>query len=409
MNRKIYFTAAILLATSMFLAACGGLPGAASQSEPTPLPPSIASTSVIVQGNLVPRETVDLAFAASGQLDEVLAEKGEQVKKGDVIARLGDREQYESKVAAAELELLSAKEELNNAEEALNKLNDDLPDNQTKALQTLTDAREQVRSAQRKLDGWTSQAKQLDIDAAEASMILARDRLDKARDDYKPYEKKNEDNLIRAALLAKLAERQKEYDDAVRKYNNLSGIIGNDFDVAQARSELEIAQSRLKIAQEDYDTLSKGPDPFDVTQAQSRIDVANGRITSAEAGVAAAKAALENLDLVATIDGTVTDNDLVVGQQISAGTPVVTLADFSQWYVDTDDLTEIDVVNIQPGQNATLKFDAIPDLTLNAVVERINERFEEKRGDITYTTRLRLEDVDQRLRWGMTAEVDFEE
>ena len=409
MNRKIYFTAAILLATSMFLAACGGLPGAASQSEPTPLPPSIASTSVIVQGNLVPRETVDLAFAASGQLDEVLAEKGERVKKGDVIARLGDREQYESKVAAAELELLSAKEELNNAEEALNKLNDDLPDNQTKALQTLTDAREQVRSAQRKLDGWTSQAKQLDIDAAEASMILARDRLDKARDDYKPYEKKNEDNLIRAALLAKLAERQKEYDDAVRKYNNLSGIIGNDFDVAQARSELEIAQSRLKIAQEDYDTLSKGPDPFDVTQAQSRIDVANGRITSAEAGVAAAKAALENLDLVATIDGTVTDNDLVVGQQISAGTPVVTLADFSQWYVDTDDLTEIDVVNIQPGQNATLKFDAIPDLTLNAVVERINERFEEKRGDITYTTRLRLEDVDQRLRWGMTAEVDFEE
>jgi multidrug resistance efflux pump len=397
----------LFIITGILLSACASLPGSSDAATPTAQPASIPSTNIIVEGNLVPRKSVDLVFAVSGRLEEVLAEEGDTVKTGDVIARLGDREQVESRIAGADLELQTAKQELLNAEEAYQKLLDDLPDDQTRALQALTAARDQVRDAERKVTGLTSQAKQVDIDAAQANMILAKDRLDKARDDYKPYEKKSEDNLIRAALLARLAERQKEYDATVRRYNNLAGIIGNDFDVAQAKAELEIAQSRLEIAQKDYDTLSQGADPRDVTLAQSRIETAKGRIAAAESSLTAARASLKNLDLVATIDGIITDNDLVPGQQIVAGAPVVSLADFSQWFVETDDLTEIEVVDIEPGQEATISLDAIPGLVLKAVVERISTRSEEKRGDITYTTRLRLEDVDPRLRWGMTAVVEF--
>ena len=35
--------------------------------------------------------------------------------------------------------------------------------------------------------------------------------------------------------------------------------------------------------------------------------------------------------------------------------------------------------------------------------------FEEKRGDITYTVRIRINEPDPRLRWGMTVEVTFAE
>ena len=407
MNSKINFIVLTLLATGMFLAACGGIPGTGNNTAPTALPPSIASTNIVVEGNLAPQDTVDLAFAAGGKLAEVLVEEGDLVKTGDVIARLGDREQLESKIAAANLELQSAKQELLSSQEALSKLHDDLPDDQNQALQTLTDAREQVRDAEYKVSSLTSAAKQVDIDAAQAKVVLARDRLDKAREDYDPYENKPEDNLTRAAYLARLADRQKEYDAAVRTYNNLAGIFGNDFSIAQGKAELEIAQARFKIAQEKFDTLAKGPDPREVTLAQSRIDTAKGSVTAAEAGLAAAQAALNNLDLIATIDGTVTDNNLVVGQQIAAGTPVVSLADFSQWFVETDDLTENEVVDIKPGQEAKVTLDAIPDLALAAVVERIKEKYEEKRGDITYTTRLRLKETDPRLRWGMSVVVDF--
>ena len=99
--------------------------------------------------------------------------------------------------------------------------------------------------------------------------------------------------------------------------------------------------------------------------------------------------------------------DLTVGQRVSPGEAIAQIADFSKWYVETDNLTEIDVVDVAKGQNATITPDAVPDLVLNGVVEKISDNFEEKRGDITYTARILLNDVDPRLRWGMTTVVKF--
>jgi multidrug resistance efflux pump len=89
--------------------------------------------------------------------------------------------------------------------------------------------------------------------------------------------------------------------------------------------------------------------------------------------------------------------------------PVAVLADFSQWQVETDDLTEIEVPDIYLGQKVTVTPDALPDLELSGTVEYISDLFEEKRGDVTYTARILLDESDPRLRWGMTVVVVFEE
>jgi multidrug resistance efflux pump len=125
--------------------------------------------------------------------------------------------------------------------------------------------------------------------------------------------------------------------------------------------------------------------------------------------LASAQAALDDLDLVATIDGTVVKQDLIEGEQVSPGVPAVQLADFTQWYAETDNLTEIDVVNVSVGQGATVVPDALPDLELTGTVESIDDFFEEKRGDVTYTARILLNESDPRLRWGMTVVMTFEE
>ncbi len=88
---------------------------------------------------------------------------------------------------------------------------------------------------------------------------------------------------------------------------------------------------------------------------------------------------------------------------------MVTLADFSQWYVETDNLTEIEVVDISLDQTVEIIPDALPEITLMGTVELISDKFEEKRGDITYTTRILVDEIDPRLRWGMTVVVSFEE
>jgi multidrug resistance efflux pump len=88
--------------------------------------------------------------------------------------------------------------------------------------------------------------------------------------------------------------------------------------------------------------------------------------------------------------------------------PVAVLADFSKWVVETDDLTEIEIPDVSVGQAVSVVPDALPDLKLSGTVERIKDVFEEKRGDITYTTRITLNQEDPKLRWGMTVVVTFE-
>ncbi len=408
MSNKLFKLSAFFVLSAMLVAACGGLPGGAGAGgTPTPLPPIVSEGEIVVDGRLVPNKWVDLAFNSSGEIAEVLVEEGDLVQAGDVIARLGNRETLESNVSKASLELLSAQQEQLDAEQARQQLFDTLSTAQTNALQELNDARQALKDADRKVAGLRSDPSQADLEEAEATLILTEDKLDKAEDDWKEYENRSEKNLIRAAMLNRVAQARRDYDNALRRYNNiLSG--STEFSRTQSLAEQQIAQSRLEQAQKDYDELQEGPDPDSLALAEKRIETATGRIASAETAITAAQSALADLDLVATIPGTLTQMDLIVGQRISPAEVVAQIADFSKWYVETDNLTEIDVVDVAVGQNSTVTPDAVPDLVLNGVVEKISDNFEEKRGDITYTARILLNEIDPRLRWGMTTVVKFE-
>jgi hypothetical protein len=83
-------------------------------------------------------------------------------------------------------------------------------------------------------------------------------------------------------------------------------------------------------------------------------------------------------------------------------------ADLETFYVETTDLTEIDVVDLAVGDEVTVEADALSDISMTALVESISDTYREKGGDIIYTARLKLVDPDERLRWGMTVSVRFE-
>ncbi len=409
MKRKTIILMFLFLMVSLLLVSCqalGSTPTAAPDATEVPL--AVLDSALVVEGRLVPKETVQIAFNSSGEVAEVLVEEGDVVQRGQVLARLGNRESLESTLANARLELAAANQELLTAEQALKQLEKDLPTAQTTALQTLTAARDQLRDAERNLRALTTPAEQFDIDEAKANLALAKKALEKAQEDYEPWENKPEDNLTRAAFLSKLAAAQKAYDAAARLVNNLTGTYTNDFDQAQAEAEVQIAQARVEIAQQEYDQLLLGPDPDEVALLQGRIETAKQRIEAANAAIKAAEVAISNLELKATIDGTVVEFNLIPGQRISPGALVARIADFSEWYVETDNLTELDVVDVEVGETAIVTADALPEVEMRATVERISDISEEKRGDITYTVRLRVDNVDPRLRWGMTVVVRFE-
>jgi multidrug resistance efflux pump len=177
-------------------------------------------------------------------------------------------------------------------------------------------------------------------------------------------------------------------------------LDGND--TAENQALLDIVQASLTLAEQTLQELEagNGVDPDLLAAAQARIASANAALTSAQAN-------RDAFTLKANMSGTIVDLTLQPGQKVAAGTPVLTLADYSAWVVKTDNLTETDVVNLTVGQKVEVVLDALPEVTLNGEVTHINARFEEKRGDITYTVTIRLSQSDPQMRWGMTAAVNF--
>jgi hypothetical protein len=83
------------------------------------------------------------------------------------------------------------------------------------------------------------------------------------------------------------------------------------------------------------------------------------------------------------------------------------VADFSEWYVETSDLTEQEVTKVSISQGAILKPDALPDLQAKGEVTEIADRFYVQAGDVLYKVRLHVDQPDPAFRWGMTVEVTF--
>jgi len=342
----------ILTLLALTLAACGA---ATATPEATQVPTVVADDTIIAEGKLEPIHYTELALNASGLVSEVLFSEGDEIAAGDVIVRLD----------ASEAQTLESA--------------------QAKAAQELTSAYQEVRDAQYKMDNFDIPS---DFDgmtpskAVEAMLV----KLDKARADFEPYK-----NLSDRSLEETQAEKnsgvvrgtakifKKALDDAWADYRKAIQWM-------ELESTLQNANSRLILAQRDYDALQ---DPAFSTDT------------------AGTRAALANAEVRAPFPGTITNLDLKVGEFAASGSPVITIADNSQWVVKTTDLTEIDVVNVKEGQAATVTLDALPNVELNGNVFSISQNYSENQGDIVYEATILLTESDPAMRWGMTAVVKF--
>ena len=391
MTKKLHLWTTLLILTTFLVSGCEAITGQ-PETTSTPLPVIVQDPGVLAEGRLTPQKYVNLSFTSGGMVEALLVEEGQQVEAGQVIAHLDQRQQLAAAVDGAQLELIQA-------EQALQDLNDNAAVYSADANQKVAAQRDAVRDAERYLANLQSLAEQTDIDKARANVVILKDRLDEAQEDYAPYQNKPENNVTRAQLLSKLADARNHYDDAVRLLNNLEGST-SEIDMAIAEANLSLAQASLQLAEDEYEKVKDGPDP-------DLLEAAEARLKAAETSLEAARANLTNRELSAPFAGTVARSNLKVGEQVLPGQTAVVLADFSGWIVETDDLTENEVTSIFIDQAANITFDALPELEFAGKVQSISDLNTDRSGDVTYTTKVRLQESDPRLRWGMTALVQF--
>ncbi len=390
-TRKIHLWMIWGAVLGLILTSCSVLPG---QATPTPQPEPLEEFNPVVSatGVVVPLQWARLSLPGSGVVEELAVSEDEAVEAGQMLIRLQGKEQLEAAIAAARYELAAA-------EHALEKLYEDPELMVAGSNQAIVDARLAIRDAERRVRNLNTPSSEANIEQAMATMIMAKDKLDKAKEDYEPYENKPEDNLTRAGLLNKKAKAKQDYDAAVRRLNNLKGSA-NDLDIAEAEANLMLAEAQLAIAERDYQMYQAGPDPAEVALAEERI-------ANSEEQLKASIAALDDQFLQAPFAGMVSELGVHANEWIAPGQPVLTVADLDHLRVETTDLNEIDVARVEVGDKVTITFDALPDTVVEGIVVRIASKADEGAG-VNYPVVIELADIPENLRWGMTAFVDIQ-
>lgn len=382
--------------------------------------------AVIAEAAVVPVRHAALSLSASGIAAEVLVAEGETVEEGQLLLRLRDAHQQAAvaqaqaglETALARLaglqadpraeEIATAQANLDAARAGLGRLEEVArPEDISAARASLTAASLALHRLFNGPDEHTRIAAEADLANAEAA-------LRRAQAAYDQVASRSDISMLPQSLELEVATNG--YAAAKARYDALFAEPDDDI-VASAQAAVEQAQAHLDRLMNPATENELAEAEALVRQAQAQLDlvlagirkeeiaVAEALVAEAEAAVRQARASLADTELRAPFAGTIADCYVKAGEQVVAGVPVVELADLSVWQVKTSDLTELDIVRVQAGDEVSVTFDAIEELELAGKVVHIKPIGREQLGDITYAVTVQLDRQDARLRWNMTAVV----
>lgn len=257
----------------------------------------------------------------------------------------------------------------------------------------------------------------------------------------------------RAAAAARVEVAQAALDHAQAAYNTVRGdpTIGStlleSLQLEQATKSLEAAQAEFAVATQGASEQRLAVARSRITEALSRVSVAESQVPAAEAGVQSAEAALASAQAnlrrtkegaspeeiavslarigtaraqLASAQAHVAQSRIVApfagqvgallvrgGELVAPGQILVLLGDTGSMHVETTDLRETDVVQLQSGQKVEVTFDSLPDQIFDGIITHIAPVSTSDRGSTNFTVHVDVPQLDANLRWGMTAFVNI--
>lgn len=295
-------------------------------------------------GNIKISKEVKVAFDVGGRIDKLYVDDGDDVTKGDVLAKL--------ETDALEMALTQAQVALTQAEVAV-----------TSANLTLRTAKHSLDEA-RDIYTWPEiEVAQSDVDAAKAFVDYAVER-----------------NLPQATVeyaWARLNAAEAKLNAMIRSYDTE--------EVAIKKMEVELAEQSLELAQQSLEQARQF-----VEQAQKNLNEAT--LTAPFDGVVARVYA---------------DEGDVIPSPTMAPTAIIHLIDLTTMELNIE-VDEIDIPGVKPGQRVIIEVDALPALQLEGEVTYISPLATEEAGVIIYEVTIGFDVPEgSGLKAGMSAEADI--
>jgi HlyD family secretion protein len=208
-----------------------------------------------------------------------------------------------------------------------------------------------------------------DVDAQKAAIASAEADSSAAEAGLKAQDDSLQTQVATIERYKNEEKRTKEFLDRYDQMYKEKLVAKQDYETRQADYESAAASVRENQARLSQMQAQRA-------QTLAQLSSAQRKVAQAQANLARLGNVLARFDVVAPLDGVVTDLPVRVGETVvpgvqnSAASTVMTIADMSLITAEVD-VDETDIVNVQLHQPATISIDAIPNRTFTGKVIEI--------------------------------------
>jgi HlyD family secretion protein len=335
-------------------------------------------------------DEIRIGSRVGGRVAEVEAQEGMRVEKGKVLVKLAPFDLLERRAQAA-AELAARKADLARL---------------TTGYRAEEIAQAEARHAQlaARLEKLTNGSRQQDIDAGRSRLTLAKATLDLANQNYgrtKSLFDKNvrtKDEMDRATEERTVAEATV----AVREAELNLLVEGT------RKEEKAEAAAQVREAQEAWEMAKKG-------FREEEKAAASAAAEAAEAALRVIDRQIEELTIVAPVNGSIEAVDLQPGDLVGAGAPVLSMLDSSKIWVRA--YVPENRMNIKLEQKVQIALDSFPGVRFAGHISFIARQAEftpgnvqtpEERSKQVFRIKVQLDEKLDKVRPGMSADVWLE-
>jgi HlyD family secretion protein len=264
----------------------------------------------------------------------------------------------------------------------------------TSAELTVTQAENSVNSAEESLKTAKTQA-DIEKNAAQANLDQARNQLENAKDALQSVtlearmQENNAQSHVDTSNVALLIADQLLKSTEAQVNSKLENAFS---DVDTARGALDSAKANLELTRKSIRDVDLKPQQAIVEQAQIALDQS--------------KEKLNETKIIAPIDGMVVAINGEVGEFANAGAPIVKLLGENNLQIEAN-IPETDIYSVKLDDITQINFDALSsdEMYAGKVVE-IEPDATVISGVIYYKITIELDEPDDRIKTGMTANID---
>ena len=332
--------------------------------------------TVTATGVLQAVTTVQVGSQASGTISALYVDFNSIVKKGQVIAQL-DPAQAQAQVQQAQANLENARASLTQARAGVTASRAGTADAQAKVMQAKS----------------TVQTQQAGVSGAQANLAVLKAERDDAMSALKQQEA-----LATAGIISKrdYEVAQTAFRTADARYNQAAAQLNQAMlnekmsaGAGQAQADAQLQQSQAQIQ-----------------QAQAQVQQAEAQVQQAQAALSLAQVNLSHTTITSPIDGVVVSRDINVGQTVAASLSAPTL------FTIANDLTKMQVIAnidqadiglVEQAKTATFGVDAFPGKEFKGTIQQMRLNPVNVQNVVTYNVVLDVDNPEQKLKPGMTA------